>query len=107
MKGLSFVNIGNGLVFSAGMLSKLDQDDEALSWVEFLMSQYVNSRHPETKLGCYQFNRPKNWAMRLPMKVTLNLPFPFGGIVLSVSLALNMVRLPKKPGCYLKWTKRL
>jgi pectate lyase len=58
MKGLSFVNIGNDLVFSAGMLYKLDSDEKALSWAEFLMSQYVNSRHPDTKLGCYQYNRP-------------------------------------------------
>lgn len=58
MKGLSFVNIGNDLVFSAGMLYKLDSDEKALSWAEFLMSQYVNSRHPNTKLGCYQYNRP-------------------------------------------------
>ncbi|WP_248280332.1 pectate lyase [Marinomonas sp. UCMA 3892] len=58
MKGLSFVNIGNDLVFSAGMLYKLDHDEKALSWAEFLMSQYVNSRHPDTKLGCYQYNRP-------------------------------------------------
>ncbi|MBJ7537761.1 pectate lyase [Marinomonas transparens] len=58
MKGLSFVNIGNDLVFSAGMLYKLDDDKKALSWAEFLMSQYINSRHPITKLGCYQYNRP-------------------------------------------------
>ena len=58
MKGLSFVNIGNDLVFSAGMLYKLNRDEKALSWAEFLMSQYVNSRHPDTKLGCYQYNRP-------------------------------------------------
>ncbi|ETI61661.1 pectate lyase [Marinomonas profundimaris] len=59
MKGLSFVNIGNDLVFSAGMLYKFDGDEKALSWAEFLMRQYVDSRHPETKLGCYQYNRPK------------------------------------------------
>ncbi|WP_428242445.1 pectate lyase [Gynuella sp.] len=58
MKGLSFINIGNDLIFSAGMLYKLDQDQEALSWAEFLMRQYVNSRYPGTKLGCYQYNRP-------------------------------------------------
>ena len=58
MKGLSFVNIGNDLVFSAGMLHKLDNDPKALSWAEFLMRQYVNSRHPQTRLGCYQYNRP-------------------------------------------------
>ena len=58
MKGLSFVNIGNDLVFSAGMLHVLDNDEKALSWAEHLMSQYVNSRHPDTQLGCYQYNQP-------------------------------------------------
>lgn len=58
MKGLSFVNIGNDLIFSAGMLYRLDGDEKALSWGEFLNRQYVNSRHPETKLGAYQYNRP-------------------------------------------------
>lgn len=58
MQGLSFVNIGNDLVFCAGMLHKLDNDPKAISWAEFLMSQYVNSRHPATKLGSYQYNQP-------------------------------------------------
>ncbi|KZN15242.1 pectate lyase [Marinomonas sp. TW1] len=58
MKGLSFVNIGNDLVFSAGLLYAMDGDEKALSWAEHLMSQYVNSRHPDTQLGCYQYNQP-------------------------------------------------
>ncbi|EAR09938.1 pectate lyase [Reinekea blandensis] len=59
MAGLSFVNIGNDLIYSAGMLYCLDGDRDALSWGEFLMQQYVNSRHPETGLGCYQYNQPR------------------------------------------------
>ena len=58
MKGLSFVNIGNDLIYAAGMLYQLEGDAKALGWGEFLASQYVNSRYPETKLGVYQFNRP-------------------------------------------------
>ncbi|MDR3410901.1 MAG: hypothetical protein P4L87_08165 [Formivibrio sp.] len=58
MKGLSFVNIGNDLIYAAGMLYQLEGDTQALGWGEFLASQYVNSRHPMTKLGVYQFNRP-------------------------------------------------
>ncbi|MFA9438243.1 hypothetical protein ACDA63_01245 [Uliginosibacterium sp. sgz301328] len=57
-KGLSFVNIGNDLIFAAGMLSKLAGDTKALSWAEFLAWQYVRSRYPATGLGAYQFNRP-------------------------------------------------
>lgn len=58
MAGLSFVNIGNDLIYSAGMLHCLDGDDESLAWGEFLMQQYVDSRHPQTGLGCYQYNQP-------------------------------------------------
>jgi len=57
-KGLSFVNIGNDLIYAAGMLQQLEGDEKALEWGEFLAWQYVRSRHPETKLGVYQFTRP-------------------------------------------------
>ncbi|WP_196160732.1 pectate lyase [Reinekea sp. G2M2-21] len=58
MNGLSFVNIGNDLTYAAGMMYSLTNDTGALSWANFLMRQYVESRHPETQLGCYQYNRP-------------------------------------------------
>lgn len=62
MVGLSFVNIGNDLIFAAGMQYRLNGDDKALGWGEFLMRQYVNSRHPQTRLGVYQYNRPLKTA---------------------------------------------
>lgn len=62
MVGLSFINIGNDLIFAAGMLYRLAGDEKALGWGEFLMRQYVNCRHPVTKLGVYQYNRPLKTA---------------------------------------------
>jgi pectate lyase len=57
-KGLSFVNIGNDLIYAAGMLSRLSGDAKPLSWAQFMAWQYVRSRYPATGLGVYQFNRP-------------------------------------------------
>lgn len=57
-KGLSFVNVGNDLVYAASMSYLAEGDEGALAWAEFLANQYVRTRHPETGLGCYQFNRP-------------------------------------------------
>lgn len=58
-KGLSFVNIGNDLIYSAGLLGQnVPGEEKALEWAEFLAWQYVRTRYPATGLGCYQFNRP-------------------------------------------------
>lgn len=57
-KGLSFVNVGNDLIYAACQAYLAEHDQGALSWAEFLSWQYVRSRYPETGLGCYQFNRP-------------------------------------------------
>ncbi|HEX5126483.1 MAG TPA: hypothetical protein VFW00_07060 [Rhodocyclaceae bacterium] len=57
-KGMSFVNIGNDLIYASGMLYQLAGDEKAFEWGEFLAHEYVRARHPETKLGVYQFNRP-------------------------------------------------
>lgn len=58
-KGLSFVNVGNDLIYSAGLLGQtVPGEGKALQWAEFLAWQYVRTRYPATGLGCYQFNRP-------------------------------------------------
>lgn len=58
-KGLSFVNIGNDLIYGAGLLGqRVPGEEKALDWAEFMAWQYVRSRYPATGLGCYQFNRP-------------------------------------------------
>lgn len=57
-KGLSFVNVGNDLIYAAGMAFQAEKDPKALEWAEFMAWQYVRTRYPATGLGCYQFNRP-------------------------------------------------
>jgi len=57
-KGLSFVNVGNDLIYAACQSWLAEGDNGALNWAEFLAWQYVRTRHPDTGLGCYQFNRP-------------------------------------------------
>ncbi|GAB4057838.1 hypothetical protein [Uliginosibacterium sediminicola] len=57
-KGLSFVNVGNDLIYAACQSFLAEGDQGALNWAEFMSWQYVRSRYPETGLGCYQFNRP-------------------------------------------------
>jgi len=58
-KGLSFMNIGNDLIYSACMLYKLTGDKDALVWGKRLAEMYVKARHPLTKLGVYQYTQPK------------------------------------------------
>ena len=63
MKGLSFVNIGNDLIYGAALLGVRDgfskSGEKSMAWAKLLMQQYINARHPETDLGCYQYNRPE------------------------------------------------
>ncbi|GAA5159680.1 hypothetical protein [Viridibacterium curvum] len=57
-KGLSFVNVGNDLIYAASQSYLAEGDQGALDWAEFMAWQFVRTRYPETGLGCYQFNRP-------------------------------------------------
>lgn len=57
--GLSFLNAGNDLIYSAGMLSAQTGDEEPLIWAKRLVQQYVDARHPATGVGGYQFSRPR------------------------------------------------
>ncbi|KAF1020371.1 MAG: Pectate disaccharide-lyase [Paracidovorax wautersii] len=56
-KGLSFLNAGNDLIYSASLLYKYDQDAGALTWAKRLAQQYVLPRDPKTGLGVYQFTQ--------------------------------------------------
>lgn len=56
--GLSFINAGNDLIYSAGMLYKLNGEHSAFKWSKHLAGQYVAARHPDTGLGAYQFTQP-------------------------------------------------
>lgn len=57
--GLSFLNAGNDLIYSAGMLAAKTGEDAPLLWAKRLAQQYVDARHPATGIGGYQFSRPR------------------------------------------------
>ena len=57
-KGLSFLDAGNDLIYSAAMLYRLAGDKGALLWAKRLAVQYVKARDPKTGLGAYQFTQP-------------------------------------------------
>ncbi len=61
-KGLSFLDAGNDLIYSAAMLYKLSGDKGALVWANRLAAQYVKARNPQTQLGAYQFTQPRKTA---------------------------------------------
>ncbi|MFD1801447.1 pectate lyase [Mixta tenebrionis] len=56
-KGLSFLNAGNDLIYSASMLYKYNHEDGALVWAKRLAEQYVLPRDKKTGLGVYQFTQ--------------------------------------------------
>lgn len=56
-KGLSFLNAGNDLIYSAALLSKYNNEPKALVWGKRLAQQYVLPRDPKTGLGVYQFTQ--------------------------------------------------
>jgi pectate lyase len=57
-KGLSFLNAGNDLIYSASMLYKYNHEEGALLWAKRLARQYVLPRDKKTGLGVYQFTQP-------------------------------------------------
>ncbi|MCG7783073.1 pectate lyase [Lelliottia amnigena] len=56
-KGLSFLNAGNDLIYSASLLYQYDRDAGALKWSKLLAEQYVLPRDKKTGLGVYQFTQ--------------------------------------------------
>lgn len=57
-KGLSFLDAGNDLIYSAALLYKLSGDEGALRWAKLLASRYVKARDAKTGLGAYQYTQP-------------------------------------------------
>jgi len=57
--GLSFLNVGNDLIYSAAKYYEYSGNIKALEWAKHLAHQYVRARNPETQLGAYQFTQPK------------------------------------------------
>jgi pectate lyase len=60
--GLTFINAGSDLIYAGGMLYLLAEEEGALTWSLRLAEQYVRARHPETKLGVYQYSQPRRRA---------------------------------------------
>jgi pectate lyase len=55
-KGLTFINAGSDLIYGAAMLSEFTGQEKPLQWAKRLAQRYVETRHPETGLGGYQFS---------------------------------------------------
>ena len=60
--GLTFINAGSDLIYAGGMLYQLGGEEGALTWALRLAEQYVRARHPETRLGVYQYSQPRRAA---------------------------------------------
>ncbi|MGY5958016.1 pectate lyase [Kosakonia sp. BK9b] len=56
-KGLSFLNAGNDLIYSASLLWQYEGEKGALIWARRLAEQYVLPRDKKTGLGVYQFTQ--------------------------------------------------
>ncbi len=57
--GLTFINAGSDLIYAAGKLFSLADDEKAWTWGRRMAELYVNARHPETGLGSYQYSKPR------------------------------------------------
>jgi len=71
-KGLSFLDAGTDLIYSAAMLFEFTGDRGALLWSRRLAEQYVKARNPVTKLGAYQYTQAKKTADTTDDNITLS-----------------------------------
>ena len=71
-KGLSFLDAGTDLIYSAAMLFEFTGDRGALLWSKRLAEQYVKARNPVTKLGAYQYTQAKKTADTTDDNITLS-----------------------------------
>lgn len=56
-KGLSFLNAGNDLIYSALKYYQHEHNSDALLWGNRLAEQYILARNSSTHLGVYQFTQ--------------------------------------------------
>lgn len=62
--GLTFINAGADLIYSALMLHRLGGGHpQALAWGKKMARLYADARHPVTGLGAYQYSRPRREVM--------------------------------------------
>jgi pectate lyase len=95
--GLSFINAGNDLIYSAATLYRLNGDHKALEWAKHLAYQYVLARNKDTGLGAYQFTQAKKTHHTEDDTVTLSrygdrAKRQFGPEFGEVALEGNMLR---------------
>ncbi|CAG7649262.1 Pectate disaccharide-lyase [Paenibacillus solanacearum] len=55
-QGLTFINAGSDLIYAASQLFRFGGDELPLQWAKRLARRYVETRHPDTGLGGYQFS---------------------------------------------------
>lgn len=58
-KGLTFINAGSDLIYSAYILNSLSPDKDMLMWGKTVFTQYQLARNPKTGAPVYQFTSPK------------------------------------------------
>lgn len=58
-KGLTFINAGSDLIYSAYVLNSLSPNKEMKDWGKTVFTQYQLARNPETGAPIYQFTSPK------------------------------------------------
>ncbi len=75
-QGLTFINAGSDLIYSAGMLKRFTGEQGALDWAQRLHGMYVAARHPDTGLGVYQYSK---LSPRDNPRAPVNVLFPWRG----------------------------
>lgn len=55
---LTFISCGAQIIDAGARLYMLNQDAGAWKWAKRLNDLYIAARHPETKLGCFQYTTP-------------------------------------------------
>lgn len=58
-KGLTFINAGSDLIYSAYILNSLSPDKDMLVWGKTVFTQYQLAKNPKTGAPVYQFTSPK------------------------------------------------
>jgi pectate lyase len=59
-KGLTFVNAGSNLCYSAALISSLSGDEKYLKWSKNLSQRYVETRQEHIGISGYQFSQCEN-----------------------------------------------
>ena len=58
-KGVTFINAGSDLIYSAYILNSLSPDKDMLMWGKTVFTQYQLAKNPKTGAPVYQFTSPK------------------------------------------------